>query len=534
LHEHFNKTEVKLTQLYDKRGALSPQEEVRLHRAQQIREKLIQLSEQAYVARQNHDVAKLIECHEAMIELYSDNHQAYHNLGFYYHIQAEQAAAKADFQEITRLLQKAETMYRKSLKIFPYLSNVASYANFLCLQNRYNEAMPYLMMMNQLKEDGESEKLQCDVWGQCAIDTTLQKVVEERGSITFESSIFAYYLMVKCAIKLGEIEKMEAILSNFIAEVAQADDYISYFLLAQSCYLFNPEMAIPYDAKAEEKLGHLLFKENKFELALSHYERSINSVDCYGFTADFTLYANLAHMYHHLRGDYQRAEKYFQKALSFNQNISLCCGYALLLLNQRRWDEAIAVLMPVIFSDDASNLSYGTLEKQHLDEHLQQEIDRNIDKKFNIKYKVMTYYWLIQCYYQLGIEVELENTMSALLAWVEENPEPLYYRIIGYLYTNMGKEEEAEIYLGLALSLENSDTTIIKNNNSEEQQKLPEVSNPGRIEMALNRFILFRCPEADIAIQKQIMHYYHWNMTRMHSNETLENNNENIYCPGKN
>lgn len=246
-------------------------------------------------------------------------------------------------------------------------------------------------------------------------------------------------------------------------------------------------------------IGHIIFSENKFESALIHYERSVSLVP------DAAVYPNLARLYHHFREDRQLAERYFQKALEVNQNATLYCDYALLLLNQNKWDEAIVSLMAVTFFDDGGSLTYGSLEKKHLDKYLQQEIDSNKENLLNINLLIIAYNWLIHCYHQSGNVVEKENTLDALKAWVEKNPQSLYYRILSYIYEKLGQEEAAEIYCGLAFSL---DTAMLQNNNGEDKQKPIEAPDITRIKIALNRYLLFKNEAVDVSIEDRIMQYY--------------------------
>jgi hypothetical protein len=497
-----NRLKIELTRLYDKQGIFSEHDKELLSKAEQTKERALEICHCIDLAREQQDIVEIIKNLQILHEINPD-HYVYSSLGFYYYLQAKKDLQENP-EEMAKQLKKAETMHQKSLKIMPCLGNTVSYAEFLCLQGRHNEAIYYLLMIFTFRGNGESEKLRIDTMSRWLLDTELQKMVEGRKELIFEAIIFGYYLFIKCCHLLGYSE-IEMFVLDFVAEATRADDYVSYFMLAQSCYLINNrEMAILYDAKADEKLGDLLAGENNLELALVHYEKSVSLIP------DFVVYTKLARLHHHFRKDYLLAEQYFQKAFAINQTAVLSCNYALLLLNQNKVADAMAVLMAVISMEEDSSVTYGSLEKEHLDNYLQQEVTNNVNNSLNVKTVVIAYYWLINCYHQWGNLAEQEDTLNAFRAWVEANQKPLYYRILSYACISIGEEEEAEIYSGLALSLELAATPQQKNSDGDKPSRL---SDHERIEVALNQYLFFcnKKMDPDISIQNRIMTYYYRN-----------------------
>jgi hypothetical protein len=116
----------------------------------------------------------------------------------------------------------------------------------------------------------------------------------------------------------------------------------------------------------------------------------------------------------------------------------------------------------------------------------------------------MVHYWLIHCHHQLGNIAEKEETINTLLVWVEKNPSPLHYRILSYVYKNLGEEENAETYMCIAFSLDSKQL----NNEKETKPKSTEISDD-KVYAMLNRCLLFSNPLAEVTlIQDRIMAFY--------------------------
>lgn len=148
----------------------------------------------------------------------------------------------------------------------------------------------------------------------------------------------------------------------------------------------------------------------------------------------------------------KQAEHYLSKALAPQSDIQT--EFANFLIRTNRPSRAIPYLERAIASKaHKGTLSYSIIEKPTLDLNLQQEIE--FQGKVTLDGYIFAYYLLAQTHQALG---QQEKALEALSHLTEnifelEQPNALYYSLLGHAYKELGEYKEAITYFDNAFLL---------------------------------------------------------------------------------
>jgi hypothetical protein len=204
--------------------------------------------------------------------------------------------------------------------------------------------------------------------------------------------------------------------------------------------------------------------------AIKHYEQHITTNPEEAEEA----YHNLACCYH-MRGDHEKADETFKKAVKEKPNSGVWCEYGHFLFTQSRYEEAIEPLQQAkALAIDNRQLWYGFAEKPFTEPGIQKEIEIVGDKGLTIDAALLSRYLLVNASHQLNQNVMKEKQKSSedqeisgdllvkmvtekakesleeFVEFVKKTNTPLAYQLLRYTYQNLGDLELAEaILLGI-------------------------------------------------------------------------------------
>lgn len=253
------------------------------------------------------------------------------------------------------------------------------------------------------------------------------EIFEKIMGINYEKTKKVKANLVKSSLKLGNLLILQG-------KISEAKKY--YAVIGMD----------PAIIQTHQYLASLFYSQNKLEEVIEHYEILIK------FTpTDSYAYHNLACLYH-VQSNPVLSEKYFTKALSIKLSSSTLCDYGLLLLNQKRFEDAAQKLLTTLsFVNDSSSLMYGKLEKNVLDPHLQREI---FDKSnFEISPFFIAHYWLIQCFLLLKDDELKSFYLDRFNKLTQQFPSRMHYRVLSYAYLMTANKYKAEECMALSLSM---------------------------------------------------------------------------------
>ncbi|XP_062595209.1 uncharacterized protein LOC134256547 [Saccostrea cucullata] len=148
-------------------------------------------------------------------------------------------------------------------------------------------------------------------------------------------------------------------------------------------------------------------------------------------------------------------EQHFQDAMALDLNPSVCVKYANFLYSQANYDDAIMYLedaLGIEGVEDASDITYGGLEKVTLPDCLQDEVDSQ--EEVVLSPTVLARYLLILSHKAMH---QSESAMRALIdlqADVLDRDIPIFYSVLGYAMMEMSLFEEAMWCFSCAVDIE--------------------------------------------------------------------------------
>lgn len=209
------------------------------------------------------------------------------------------------------------------------------------------------------------------------------------------------------------------------------------------------------------KLVKIFMKEANALEAIKYYKIRIALAEKESIK-DSGLYHNIGccyHVYgHQLMGaernkKYDLAKEQFLKGIAITSNLSIVCDFVMLLLDMGQIEPAIVYLINALKNPaDETSLFYGKLEWELHDDHIKQEIE-NCSKKnqdLTISGRYFGYYLLIQCYRRINNpaikQEELNIQLNQFCALVKKANNLLGFRLISYLYADLGDNKKAQEY----------------------------------------------------------------------------------------
>jgi len=187
----------------------------------------------------------------------SQKKDIYQNLGCFYHALSKTIFAMHRKTEYEESLKKAEESFKLSVND----QNVASihyigYANFLYMQKRSSEALPYLRKSLASKNE---DLLFYSPLNSLCVPPSLQKEIDFLGFICVQPSVFACYLLAEIYMQKKQWQNAVEVCVEFESQVSTQANILGYSLLG---YTF-------------EKLGKFQDASNAFGIAMSNYKPSI-------------------------------------------------------------------------------------------------------------------------------------------------------------------------------------------------------------------------------------------------------------------
>ncbi|MFN7094542.1 MAG: tetratricopeptide repeat protein, partial [Burkholderiales bacterium] len=173
--------------------------------------------------------------HSKILTLLTPNDAGnWHNLGFFYHIQAKITLERSATEEGQLILQDAEGCFAQGIALNESSAILTEYANFLLINNQAHNAKKHLIRALALKEDGST--LCYRKMAKPILSLELQQEIDVNTSISSQAYLFAYYYLIRHykLLNLSKIE-LEKYLGDFKYEVTKEANAFSYALLGY-CY----------------------------------------------------------------------------------------------------------------------------------------------------------------------------------------------------------------------------------------------------------------------------------------------------------
>jgi tetratricopeptide (TPR) repeat protein len=383
-------------------------------------------------------IAAAIEHYLILTTLSPNSTSVFHNLGCFFHIQAQQAKIIGDVTLVKEKLGLAEHNFRLALEKSQQQSEDSNnvcveYANFLIVNNRILDAVPYLEKVVSSVQRSKSQ-LSYGRIERSTVSKELKEEIDAYGKITVDSHWLAYRFLITIYYAFTQ----EAIGNQLHSQV---EKYISYVK------------------------NHIIHFTKEIQ------NNDIVSTQQQALLSKFLMYSHqeLAYLYF-ICNNYLLAERHFKLALKLKATVSIYCNYGYLLFKQCRFEEAVENFLTVILSENNYDiLIYTNLWKKQLDNYLQLEITE--EKSLNVQSLFIAHYWLIQCLYKLGDLSLMQFYLDQLTELSSCFPTTLHYHLLSYSYLFIGDKERAQNYNAIALSLEDTAIPTVEQYNLDIKQR---------------------------------------------------------------
>jgi tetratricopeptide (TPR) repeat protein len=349
------------------------------------------LEQNAYTEFNKGNFNIAIKYYKKLLDYVPDHKTAHHNLGCCYHILAMQ-----DSTNRSTYLVEAESHFSTGMDSQPTLANSIEYANFLFMQNRYDETIMLLNKVVNSEAHNDGSLLSYGNIEQDVVPEQIRSLINQfHGQITLSPILFAYILLILLHKKIdSSYENIMQLLPKLHALVIYADP-IAVSLFAAACKEVNlPVMAQHFLGRVNQLNNIDKTLKDLINQAYDNYTRKnfivankfFNKLcELYPQNPEIVIYAARCRYIMFLQDSANQkfsteAEVLFKRAMQFGSSTGFI-EYATFLYLRGRHHEALDYIMLVCHSQllDGNILAYHFVDKLFVIPELRKAYPPEID-----------------------------------------------------------------------------------------------------------------------------------------------------------